>query len=241
MRSTILTILSKAVLPLSASLLMLAAGCDLLDDGPAQPPVVPPEQPTEPPPTQPVAEADAGTEPEEESSGYMRPDFTDGRGRDPFAFAPPEPEVQQQKEARVKEPLESFDLQQLKLVAIVTGTVVPNAMFVDPSGFGHFAKEDDRIGRDGGRITDIRTNEVEVTINPEAAVGSANDIEGTQPEGRAPAEPVTVIIRLSDTEIPVPGADDDEESILNQINTADKTDKADKEELPKEPIAPPAP
>jgi hypothetical protein len=33
---------------------------------------------------------------------------------------------------------------------------------VDPSGFGHFAKEGDRIGRNSGVIRSIRQNEVEI-------------------------------------------------------------------------------
>jgi len=238
MRSSMMTILTKAVVPLSASLLMLASGCDLLDDEPVQPPVdIPVQPPVEQPQAQQAPDADANAEPDQESNAYMRPDFSDGKGRDPFAFRPPEPEVQKQGETRIKEPLEAYDLAQLKLVAIVTGTAVSNAMFVGPDGFGHFAKEDDRIGRDGGRISDIRTNEVEVTINPEAAVGSANDLEDGKPDGRAPAEPVTILIRLSDTEIPVPGADEEEESILDKLDA----DKAEGKSSPAEPQAPAIP
>lgn len=186
--------------PLALSVaLALVSGCDdpVAVAPPTAPPVAPPTSAAETPPATNGAEgAEAST-----SDGYERP--ARSNRRDPFTFIPPEPELKAKDEVRVKEPLESYDVGQLKLVAIITGTAVPTAMFVDPTGFGHFAKEDDRIGRSGGRITDIRSNEVEITINPEGDNGAANDLEGTQQGGeeRPATEPVTLVIRLSDTEI----------------------------------------
>ena len=234
MRSPYLTYIFKAAMPLVASSLMLVQGCDLFGgDTVVQPP---PTEPTQPP-VDPVANQ-AKPEETEKDSSYKRPDFPKGFRRDPFNFQPPQPEVQDEKQVREREPLEAFDLAQLKLVAIVTGTAVPNAMFVDPSGFGHFAKEDDRIGRDGGRISDIRTNEVEVTINPDGGVGSTADLEDPQDDGRLPAEPVTVLIRLSDTEIPAPSEKDEEEgSILDKIEEQKRQEK-EGDNAPSPPLAP---
>ena len=118
------------------------------------------------------------------------------------------------------EPLEQYELAQLTLVAIITGTPVPKAMFLDSTRFGHIAKEGDRIGKDGGRITDIRSNEVEVTINSVGGLGTVADLED-QNDGpsRESGEPVTVVIRLTDTDIVLPDeeGDDAPKSVVEQL------------------------
>lgn len=95
---------------------------------------------------------------------YVRPDYP--TRRNPF-----QPDVDvlgtQQEEAameeiRPQEPLEQFAVSSLNLVTIISDTTVPKAMFVDPTGYGHFAKEGDRIGRNNGIIRAIRQNEVEI-------------------------------------------------------------------------------
>lgn len=102
---------------------------------------------------------------EEPESEYERPEYPGNTRRNPFL---PDPEVMQPKqqvtdgEVRPLEPLEQYSISALELVAIISETAVPKAMFVDPDGFGHVVKEGDRIGRNGGQITDIRDNEVEV-------------------------------------------------------------------------------
>lgn len=110
----------------------------------------------------------ADAEPEEE---YERPEYPGNTRRNPFM---PDPEVMKPKqqvsegEVRPLEPLEQYALSALELVAIISETAVPKAMFVDPDGFGHVVKEGDRIGRNGGQITDIRDNEVEVRETTDA-------------------------------------------------------------------------
>ena len=37
-------------------------------------------------------------------------------------------------------------------------------MFIDPTGTGHLAKEGDRVGTEGGRVEDIRANEVVIAM-----------------------------------------------------------------------------
>ena len=84
--------------------------------------------------------------------------------RNPFQ---PDPDVVQPVATKVddrpKEPLEQFALGELELAVIISEVAVPKAMFIDPQGFGHVLKEGDRLGRNGGVISDIRDNEVEVT------------------------------------------------------------------------------
>lgn len=100
----------------------------------------------------------------EEAEEYSRPDY-------PVRRNPFQPDIQvlgvnedkvDPQQLRPVEPLEEYALSSLRLVTIISETTVPKAMFVDPTGFGHFAKEGDRIGRNNGIIRNIRQNEVEI-------------------------------------------------------------------------------
>ncbi len=177
---------------------VVGSGCEMLGlSDPAQQNTPSPNQAKKTPPktnTPPPVVADAAAE-EEES--YERPEYPDNAGRNPFrvdveTVVPSV--VVAVKEERPVEPLEQFGLSQLSLIGVISETAVPKAMFVDPEGFGHVVKEGDRIGRQGGIITDIRDNEVDIQ---ESAV------ENSQ-------VPSTIrTLRLSDTEIRSSG--DDEE------------------------------
>ncbi|QSQ23863.1 pilus assembly protein PilP [Pyxidicoccus parkwayensis] len=61
------------------------------------------------------------------------------------------------------EPLCAFDLDQLKLVAVVTGDANPIAMVEDPVGRGHIVRRNTRVGRQGGKVTQILRDSVTVT------------------------------------------------------------------------------
>lgn len=61
------------------------------------------------------------------------------------------------------EPLCAFDLDQLKLVAVVTGDANPLAMVEDPVGRGHIVRRNTRVGRQGGKVTQILRDSVTVT------------------------------------------------------------------------------
>lgn len=151
----------------------------------------------------------APSEEETPDDSYKRPDLN--ARRDPFIFEPPLAVAEKRDEARVLEPLENYEINQLRLVGLVTGTAVPRAMFLDKDTFGHIAKEGDRIGRDGGRITEIRQNEVEITIAKDS--GLPTEPGQDQADGQD-NEPVTIIIRLSDTEIETPQETTEEEDEL---------------------------
>lgn len=95
---------------------------------------------------------------------YTRPDYP--VRRNPFQ---PDLDIvggtvvpEEERQIRPTEPLEEFGISQLQLVTILSDIAVPKAMFVDPTGHGHIAKEGDRIGRNNGVIRVIRANEVEV-------------------------------------------------------------------------------
>ncbi len=103
---------------------------------------------------------------EDEQQEYERPEYPDQVRRNPFLpdLEIFQPEKKQLAEGNVRplEPLEKYGLGELTLVAIISEVAVPKAMFLDPEGFGHVVKEGDRVGQNGGTITDIRDNEVEV-------------------------------------------------------------------------------
>ena len=81
--------------------------------------------------------------------------------RDPFRK--PQDEVQRPDLATCADPLCQWDLDQLKLVAVVTGDANPLAMVQDPVGRGHVVRRNTRMGRQGGRVTEILRTSVTVT------------------------------------------------------------------------------
>jgi type IV pilus assembly protein PilP len=63
---------------------------------------------------------------------------------------------------REREPLESFDLFQLKVSAIIWDTKNPRAMLIDPVGNTHVVKLKTRVGKNNGFVVAIREGEVVV-------------------------------------------------------------------------------
>ena len=205
-----------AVLALALSLPFLA-GCD---DAPPPPPPKPasPAADNKPKPPMPVAKKIATVQ------EFKRKDWGSAP-RDPFTFVPPAAKSKDEGEDRERGPLENFKVNSLKLVAIITGTSVPKAMFTDDTGFGHVAKEGDRIGTDGAIITAIRLNEVEITSDQSQVLGSDIDLEG-ETAGEAPeAQAVPIIIRLSDTDIEVDKGSATNEELVEELEL-DKKRKA---------------
>ncbi len=84
--------------------------------------------------------------------------------RDPFRSPIEEINpVDSNRVAACNEPLCAFDLDQLKLVAVVTGDASPMAMVEDPAGRGHIVRRNTRMGRQGGKVTQILRDSVTVT------------------------------------------------------------------------------
>jgi hypothetical protein len=188
--------------------MVLVAGCD--DDAP--PPPVPGTPKAAPLALKkaPIAKALEGTQEFKRRSWGASP-------RDPFVYTLPRASTADDQEDRERSPLENFTLARLKLVAIITGTAVPKAMFTDDDGFGHIAKEGDRIGTGGGIITAIRLNEVEVTSDQSQVLGSDVDLEEDTPGGLPGALAVPVIIRLSDTDIELEKGSASNEALLEEL------------------------
>lgn len=138
-------------------------GCEMLGLGGETSTPPPPTTPKKKPPIKKI-EPEVVAELEEEGE-YQRPNYPENTRRNPFrpvieVIVPVQEAVNDEK--RPVEPLEQFSISQLELAAIISETVVPKAMFIDPNGFGHVVKAGDRIGLQGGTITDIRDNEVDI-------------------------------------------------------------------------------
>jgi len=72
------------------------------------------------------------------------------------------------------EPLCQWDLDQLVLVAVVTGDANPIAMVEDPQGRGYVVKRNTKIGKQGGKVTQILRDSVTVTEFWTAPDGKVN-------------------------------------------------------------------
>jgi type IV pilus assembly protein PilP len=64
---------------------------------------------------------------------------------------------------RCNTPLGRFELDQLRLVAVITGLADPLAMVEAPTGVGYTVRKGACIGKNGGVVATIRTGEVVVT------------------------------------------------------------------------------
>jgi type IV pilus assembly protein PilP len=104
--------------------------------------------------------------------------------RDPFRSPESEPASQAAlANANCTEPLCRFDVDQLTLVAVVSGDANPLAMVQDPAGRGYFVRRNTRIGRQGGKVTQIMSDALVVTEY------------FTTPDGKTTANPVTLAIK----------------------------------------------
>lgn len=62
-----------------------------------------------------------------------------------------------------EEPLCQFDLDELRLVAVVSGDANPVAMVEDRSGVGHVVRRNAKMGRQAGKVTSILRDCIVVT------------------------------------------------------------------------------
>ena len=86
---------------------------------------------------------------------------------------------------RCNTPLGRFELDQLRLVAVVTGLADPLAMVEAPTGVGYALRKGACIGKNGGVVATIRTGEVVVT---EWAMRADGTREKTETALRLPKE-----------------------------------------------------
>ena len=70
-------------------------------------------------------------------------------------------------------PLQKFDLDQLKLQFTTTATSSPVALVVDPTGIGHIVQIGDFIGKNWGKVSAIRREELTVM---ETIAGGSSEV-----------------------------------------------------------------
>lgn len=132
------------------------------------------EQPAPQPPANTVAPA----QPVQQNKPVQRPisaaskpvgppvaQFDFSNKKDPFKpYVMPKPVVPAGGVAKIKAalPIHNFDVSQFKLIGIITGGKVNQAMVTDPSGKGYVLKAGMTIGKNEGRITAITNSGVEV-------------------------------------------------------------------------------
>ncbi|AKU90321.1 pilus assembly protein PilP [Vulgatibacter incomptus] len=138
---------------LLASLALVAAGCE---SAPApRAPSAPKVAPAKP---EPAAEA----KPEGEVA--VEYSYSPIGKRDPFrSFL----EDQRPSDTSIVEancgPLCTWELDQLRVVAVVSGQASPVAMVEDPQGNGHLVRRGTAVGKRSGKVTDIRRDRLVVT------------------------------------------------------------------------------
>ncbi len=83
--------------------------------------------------------------------------------RDPFRSLVEEVRTTSAENSVCAEPLCQWDLGQLTLVGVITGEANPLAMVEDPGGKGHIIRRSSRMGKQGGKVTQILRDTVTVT------------------------------------------------------------------------------
>ncbi|ACG71917.1 conserved hypothetical protein [Anaeromyxobacter sp. K] len=88
-------------------------------------------------------------------------------------------------QTRCATPLGKYELDQLKLVAVITGLEDPVAMVEAPSGVGYAVRRGACLGKNGGTVAAVRSGEVVVT---EFALRADGTRDRTQTVLRLPKE-----------------------------------------------------
>ena len=83
--------------------------------------------------------------------------------RDPFRSYLVELSQENTFSSRCSTPLGRYDIEQLKLVAVITGLEDPVAMVESPTGVGYAVRRGACIGKNGGTVAAVRSGEVVVS------------------------------------------------------------------------------
>jgi len=110
--------------------------------------------------------------------------------RDPFRSLIEEVRAPSVENTACTEPLCQWDLDQLTLVGVVTGEANPLAMVEDPGGKGYLIRRSSRVGKQGGKVTQILRDTVTVTEF------------WTGPDGKINPNPVTLHMKADKAVVP---------------------------------------
>ncbi len=165
----------RALTLISAAALAGAAACGEKKPPPARPAAAPVAAPAAPAPA-------AGEKPAPPEWSY-----SSAGKRDPFRSFLAELEASGQAVAtRCATPLGRFEIEQLRLVAVVTGLDDPVAMVQAPTGVGYTVRRGACIGKNGGVVAAVRSGELVVS---EWAIRADGTRDRTQTVLRLPRQP----------------------------------------------------
>ena len=162
--------------------LALAGAIACGDSKPVQRPAAAPQPAAATP--QPAAQAQPQAEPKKPAEPEWS--YSSAGKRDPFrTFLADLEKAQGALTTRCATPLGRFEIEQLKIVAVVTGLEDPVAMVEAPNGVGYSVRRGACIGKNGGVVASIRSGEIVVT---EWAVRADGGRDKTQTVLRLPKE-----------------------------------------------------
>lgn len=81
------------------------------------------------------------------------------------------------KTQKVPGVFDKVGLEELALIAVITGDDTPRAMFRDASGYGQTVKKGDFLSRAGARVTKILSDRVIVELSEQTGTGEARVVE----------------------------------------------------------------
>jgi Tfp pilus assembly protein PilP len=81
------------------------------------------------------------------------------------------------KNRKIPAVFDKVGLEELTLIAIVSGDDIPRAMFRDATGFGQSVKKGDFLSRSGARVTKILSDRVIVELSETTGTGDSRVIE----------------------------------------------------------------
>jgi type IV pilus assembly protein PilP len=148
----------SAVLVLAAGLVLVAA-CE--DQKPPPPPAAKPKP-------KPVEVAADATSPDGGTAAAAAPyvyAYNPVAKRDPFRilFDTGTKDTNETTAPQCTEALCQYDLDQLNLVAVISGDANPVAMLEDQAQVGHIVRRNSKIGKQGGKVTQILRDCIVVT------------------------------------------------------------------------------
>jgi type IV pilus assembly protein PilP len=157
--------------------LALAAGCSEKK----------PIAPARPPPPAAATAVAAKSEPKPDDAAAREWAYSSVGKRDPFRsfLVELDPTAGGLAVTKCATPLGRFELEQLKLVAVVTGLDDPVAMVEAPNGIGYSLKRTACVGRNGGVVSAVRSGEVVIS---EWAIRADGTRDRTQTVLRLPKE-----------------------------------------------------
>jgi type IV pilus assembly protein PilP len=145
---------TRNLLAVAAALAVAGLGCA---DKPKPPPAAKVAAAAPAPAPAPAAAAEEAKKPAEAEWSYS----SVGK-RDPFRSFLAEANKKSLGISPCSTPLGRFELEQLKLVAVITGLEDPIAMVQAPGGVGYSVRRGACIGKNGGTVSAVRTGEIVV-------------------------------------------------------------------------------